>query len=304
MRAANASRVGDAHEHATRPARACCATAACCAAPTRSSMRPPACSPSAAITAPPRRPSPTCSACARRASTTISPPRRRRSSSCARRASTASSRAPRRSSAGEDAPLEKLARLIASHLAPNETKRDYVKVFINERRYLPDASRRRIGRKSRRIERCFERRDPGRHRRRQHPRRHRRAPGHAGHARHVQQRDQLARGRPERGRAPRSPPSSRKLVVDGLAVPRAPHRASDRERGDRSVMRQPRYHAPLRSRSCAAPPRRRCWPSARAARPDAVAFRAKQLGIYRERTWARLRRAGGARRQGPCARWA
>jgi TetR/AcrR family transcriptional regulator, cholesterol catabolism regulator len=57
---------------------------------------------------------------------------------------------------GADAPLAKLAALIASHLAPNETKRDYVKVFINERRYLPDASRRRIGRKGRRIERCFE----------------------------------------------------------------------------------------------------------------------------------------------------
>jgi AcrR family transcriptional regulator len=57
---------------------------------------------------------------------------------------------------GEIAPLAKLTALIASHLAPNETKRDYVKVFINERRYLPDASRRRIGRKGRRIERCFE----------------------------------------------------------------------------------------------------------------------------------------------------
>ena len=53
-------------------------------------------------------------------------------------------------------PLEKLARLIAAHLAPIETMPDYVKVFINERRYLPTASRRRIGRKSRRIERFFE----------------------------------------------------------------------------------------------------------------------------------------------------
>ncbi len=53
-------------------------------------------------------------------------------------------------------PLEKLTRLIAAHLAPIETMPDYVKVFINERRYLPTASRRRIGRKSRRIERCFE----------------------------------------------------------------------------------------------------------------------------------------------------
>jgi AcrR family transcriptional regulator len=57
---------------------------------------------------------------------------------------------------GTGTPLEKLTALIAAHLAPNASKRDYVKVFINERRYLPDTSRRRIGRKSRRIERCFE----------------------------------------------------------------------------------------------------------------------------------------------------
>jgi TetR/AcrR family transcriptional regulator, cholesterol catabolism regulator len=57
---------------------------------------------------------------------------------------------------GTGTPLEKLTALIAAHLAPNASKRDYVKVFINERRYLADASRRRIGRKSRRIERCFE----------------------------------------------------------------------------------------------------------------------------------------------------
>jgi AcrR family transcriptional regulator len=58
--------------------------------------------------------------------------------------------------AGTEPPLVKLTRLIAAHLAPNESKRDYVKVFINERRHLPTASRRRIGRKSRRIERNFE----------------------------------------------------------------------------------------------------------------------------------------------------
>jgi AcrR family transcriptional regulator len=58
--------------------------------------------------------------------------------------------------ARRDAPLARLGALIASHLAPNGSKRDYVKVFINERRYLPDASRRRIGRKGRRIERSFE----------------------------------------------------------------------------------------------------------------------------------------------------
>ena len=54
-------------------------------------------------------------------------------------------------------PLEKLKLLIASHLAPIETMpRLRASVFINERRYLPDASRRRVGRKSRRIERFFE----------------------------------------------------------------------------------------------------------------------------------------------------
>ena len=57
--------------------------------------------------------------------------------------------------AADAAPIDKLTRLLASHLAPNEVKRDYVKVFINERRYLPDSARRRIGRSSRRIEGCF-----------------------------------------------------------------------------------------------------------------------------------------------------
>src|SRR5262245_37132259 len=53
-------------------------------------------------------------------------------------------------------PLATLRLLIASHLASIETMPDYVRVFINERRYLPDASRKRVGRKSRRIERFFE----------------------------------------------------------------------------------------------------------------------------------------------------
>ncbi len=57
--------------------------------------------------------------------------------------------------AEDAAPIDKLTRLLASHLAPNEVKRDYVKVFINERRYLPQNARRRVGRSSRRIEGCF-----------------------------------------------------------------------------------------------------------------------------------------------------
>jgi len=51
---------------------------------------------------------------------------------------------------------EKLAGLIASHLAPLRDRRDYVRVFLNERRHLPKESRRRIGRHSRAIERIFE----------------------------------------------------------------------------------------------------------------------------------------------------
>ena len=89
-------------------------------------------------------------------------------------------------------PLEKLKLLIASHLAPIETMPDYVRVFINERRYLPDASRKRVGRKSRRIERCFEQVIQAGMDRRQHPPGHGRTACHAGRAWHVQCGHQLA----------------------------------------------------------------------------------------------------------------
>lgn len=57
--------------------------------------------------------------------------------------------------AGSGSPLDKLAGLIRSHLAPVTSKPEYVRVFINERRYLPKSARRRIARKSRGIEKCF-----------------------------------------------------------------------------------------------------------------------------------------------------
>lgn len=53
-------------------------------------------------------------------------------------------------------PPQKIELLIAQHLAPTETRRDYVRVFINERRYLPKAARKRIGRASRRLENIFQ----------------------------------------------------------------------------------------------------------------------------------------------------
>ena len=58
---------------------------------------------------------------------------------------------------GPGAAADKLARLIRSHLMPLTDRADFVKVFLNERRHLPAASRRRIGRKSRALEQVFER---------------------------------------------------------------------------------------------------------------------------------------------------
>lgn len=51
---------------------------------------------------------------------------------------------------------QKLAGLIQSHLNPLRDRRDYVNVFLNERRHLPTESRRRIGRHSRAVEKIFQ----------------------------------------------------------------------------------------------------------------------------------------------------
>jgi TetR/AcrR family transcriptional regulator, cholesterol catabolism regulator len=52
--------------------------------------------------------------------------------------------------------LAKLEALIRAHHAPLGTRLDYVRVFQLERRYLPSASRRKVGRWSRGLERMFE----------------------------------------------------------------------------------------------------------------------------------------------------
>ena len=57
----------------------------------------------------------------------------------------------------EISPEEKLRALCVSHVIPLETKADYVKAFLRERKWLPTESRRRVGRLSRRIEAIFER---------------------------------------------------------------------------------------------------------------------------------------------------
>ena len=50
----------------------------------------------------------------------------------------------------------RLSSLINSHLSPLIDRSDFVKVFLNERQYLPRESRRRIGRVSRGLERIYE----------------------------------------------------------------------------------------------------------------------------------------------------
>lgn len=52
---------------------------------------------------------------------------------------------------------ERLRRLLAAHIAPLADRADYTLTFLNERKWLPQESRRRIGRMSRRMEAIFER---------------------------------------------------------------------------------------------------------------------------------------------------
>lgn len=52
---------------------------------------------------------------------------------------------------------EKLRALLIAHVAPLGDRADYMLTFLNERKWLPQESRRRIGRMSRRLEAIFER---------------------------------------------------------------------------------------------------------------------------------------------------
>ena len=55
------------------------------------------------------------------------------------------------------APPDKLRALLVAHVMPLSTKADYIQTFLQERKWLPTESRRRIGHMSRRIEAIFER---------------------------------------------------------------------------------------------------------------------------------------------------
>src|SRR5690606_36275426 len=57
---------------------------------------------------------------------------------------------------GRGSAAEKIRALIRSHLQPIVDRGAYVKVFLRERHRLPDASRRKVGRMSRRYERIVQ----------------------------------------------------------------------------------------------------------------------------------------------------
>jgi len=52
---------------------------------------------------------------------------------------------------------DKIVALMKSHTLPLLDRADYVRVFLNQRQFLPSTSRRKIGRWSRGLERLFER---------------------------------------------------------------------------------------------------------------------------------------------------
>jgi AcrR family transcriptional regulator len=57
---------------------------------------------------------------------------------------------------GQGDAMQKLGALVREHLEPLRDRTDFVRVFLRERRHLPDASRRRIGRHARRYERIVQ----------------------------------------------------------------------------------------------------------------------------------------------------
>lgn len=59
--------------------------------------------------------------------------------------------------AGPGTAVEKLTSLISAHISPLLDRGDFVKVFLTQRQFLPEQSRRRVGKWSRAIERTFER---------------------------------------------------------------------------------------------------------------------------------------------------
>ena len=59
--------------------------------------------------------------------------------------------------AGPGTPIERLSALIRSHISPILERGNYIKVFLNQRQFLPKSSRKRVAVVSRGIEETFER---------------------------------------------------------------------------------------------------------------------------------------------------
>jgi AcrR family transcriptional regulator len=57
---------------------------------------------------------------------------------------------------GPGQPSERLAGLIRAHIAPVLDRLHFVRVFLNQRQFLPNRSRRRVGKLSRGLEKIFE----------------------------------------------------------------------------------------------------------------------------------------------------
>jgi AcrR family transcriptional regulator len=57
---------------------------------------------------------------------------------------------------GPGTATEKLAGLVRAHISPILDRGDYVKVFLTQRQFLPNESRRRVGKLTREIEQTFE----------------------------------------------------------------------------------------------------------------------------------------------------
>ena len=57
---------------------------------------------------------------------------------------------------GAGTAAEKLEALVRSHIEPLNDRADYVRVFLNQRQFLPSTSRRKVGRWSRGLERLYE----------------------------------------------------------------------------------------------------------------------------------------------------
>lgn len=57
---------------------------------------------------------------------------------------------------GPGGPAERLAGLMRAHISPILDRGNYVRVFLTQRQFLPNASRRRVGKWSRGLEQIFE----------------------------------------------------------------------------------------------------------------------------------------------------